>query len=141
MPDRIFIDSSFILALVNHDDQHYWQAKRLANSPHIKGQYMLTTDAVLLEVGNALSRNNRKDAVRTIEDALLSPEVEVIHLTPDLFQRAFDLYTARADKTWGLVDCVSFVVMREAGVTQALTADRHFGQAGFQVLLRDTTRT
>jgi len=102
---------------------------------------MLTTDAVLLEVGNALSRNNRKDAVRTIEDALLSPEVEVIHLTPDLFQRAFDLYTARADKTWGLVDCVSFVVMREAGVTQALTADRHFGQAGFQVLLRDTTRT
>ena len=141
MRERVFMDSSFILALVNEDDQYHWQAKRLANSSHIKGQPVLTSDAVLLEIGNALSRINREEAVRTIEDALLSPEVEVVHLTPDLFQRAFDLYKARADKTWGLVDCVSFVVMREAGVTQALTADRHFGQAGFQILLRDPIRT
>ena len=43
--------------------------------------------------------------------------------------------TARMDKEWGLTDCVSFVVMQERNLTQALTTDRHFSQAGFADLL------
>lgn len=107
----------------------------------MQGQPLLTTDAVLLEVGNALSRLDRQGAIGAIESTFLAPEIEVVHLTPALFQRAFDLYKARPDKTWGLVDCLSFVVMRDADVRVALTADRHFVQAGFQILLRDPTRS
>jgi uncharacterized protein len=49
--------------------------------------------------------------------------------------RAIQLYGQREDKTWSLTDCISFVVMQEHGVTEALTADRHFEQAGFVPLL------
>jgi uncharacterized protein len=63
--------------------------------------------------------------------------VEIIPLSEDLFARAFQLYRTRPDKEWGLIDCVSFTVMQERGLTAALTTDDHFRQAGFRVLLRE----
>jgi hypothetical protein len=62
--------------------------------------------------------------------------VEVLPLEAELFVRAFRLYSDRADKEWGLTDCVSFVVMTDRGIREALTADEHFEQAGFLPLLR-----
>lgn len=61
-----------------------------------------------------------------------------IALSPsgDLYAQAFKLFSERTDKEWGLVDCVSFVVMRERGITDALTSDDHFRQAGFNALMR-----
>ena len=53
----------------------------------------------------------------------------------ELFDRGCELYTSRSDKEWSLTDCISFVVMKERGLTDALTPDRHFEQAGFKVLL------
>jgi predicted nucleic acid-binding protein len=53
-----------------------------------------------------------------------------------LFDQGMDLMAKRLDKDWSLVDCISFVVMRNAGVLTALTADEHFQQAGFTVLLK-----
>ena len=58
----------------------------------------------------------------------------------DDLQRALDLYAHARDKTWGLVDCATFIVMRDRGLTTALTADRHFEQAGFQVLMRHSKK-
>ncbi len=66
-----------------------------------------------------------------------SEEIEIVHLTPKLFNQAFELYKNYEDKAWGLVDCISFIVMWETGMTQALTFDQHFVQAGFQALMRD----
>ncbi len=54
-----------------------------------------------------------------------------------IFAKDFILYCDYADKTRGLVDCVSFVVMRETGITDALTNDKHFRQAGFNALMRN----
>ena len=65
----------------------------------------------------------------------------MVHLTPQLFAQGFTLYKSHQDKAWGLVDCISFIVMREAGVNQALTFDQHFVQAGFQALMRELPRT
>jgi hypothetical protein len=50
--------------------------------------------------------------------------------------RGLALYAARPDKEWSLTDCVSFLVMQDHGVTEALTADHHFEQAGFVALLK-----
>ena len=47
----------------------------------------------------------------------------------------YELFVQHSDKSWTLVDCISFVVMQERGITEALTADRHFVQAGFRALL------
>lgn len=136
MLSRIFVDTGFVIALINQRDQYHQQASELAN--RFEGYPLLVTDAVLLEIGNALVRNYKKEAVEIIEQFFDSDEVEVVRLTPQLFDQAFALYKMYEDKQWGLVDCISFVVMRTADVSQALTFDRHFVQAGFQVLMRET---
>lgn len=133
MLNRIFLDTGFINALINHRDQYHQQAAKLAD--RYEGYPLLVTDAVLLEIGNALARNYKKQAVEVIEQFFGSDEVEVIHLTPQLFDQAFALYRTYQDKAWGLVDCISFITMQETGIDQALTFDQHFVQAGFQVLM------
>lgn len=135
MSNRIFVDTLFVVALINQRDQYHQQASKLAD--RFAEYSLITTEAVLLEIGNALARNFKPEAVAIIEDFLASDEVTIIHLTPQLFEQGFALYQQYQDKAWGLVDCISFVVMREVGVTAALTFDRHFIQAGFQALMQE----
>jgi len=129
---RIFVDSGFVIALINQRDQYHQRALELADK--FEGYPLLITDAVLLEIGNALVRKYKQEAIEFIEQFLAADEVEIISLDPQLFQQALGLYKNYQDKEWGLVDCVSFVVMWQAGINQVLTFDRHFVQAGFQVL-------
>ena len=133
--NRIFIDTSFVVALVNEKDQHHARASELSET--FDGQPLITTDAVLLEVGNALARSFKKQAAEIIADFLTSEEVEVVNLDATLFQKAFELYRTHTDKAWGMTDCVSFVVMRERGVADALTSDKDFRQAGYNALMRN----
>jgi len=132
---KVFVDTLFVVALVNRRDQYHQQAMKLADQ--FAGQPLLVTDAVLLEIANGLARNYKAEATAIIDDFLTSDEVEVVHLTRQLFAEGFALYRQYQDKTWGLVDCISFVVMRQAGVTTALTFDHHFVQAGFNVLMHE----
>ncbi len=133
MRRKIFLDTVFVVALINERDQHHQQANEVTKK--YEGYPLLTTNAVLLEIGNSLSRNHKQNAIAVIEGFLTSINVEVVHLTPQIFEKALAMYKTYSDKSWGLVDCSSFVVMREAGVTQVLTVDRHFEQAGFQILM------
>ncbi|MFM7580667.1 MAG: type II toxin-antitoxin system VapC family toxin [Microcystaceae cyanobacterium] len=96
--------------------------------------FLVITDAILLEIANALARNYKQEAIQIIEDLTSSENVEVIRFTPELFERAFDLYKKRRDKSWGLVDCLSFIIMKDKNINFALSFDQHFVQAGFQLL-------
>ncbi len=102
MRNPILIDTVYILALSNNRDQYHEQASKLVSK--YKGYPMIVTDAVLLEVGNALARSHRQEAAEAIGQLLSSEDVEVVHLTPRLFDQAFTLYRAYQDKTWSLVD-------------------------------------
>lgn len=75
-------------------------------------------------------------AVERLSSLEVDSSVEVVLLSPELYAEAFKLYRERPEKDWGLIDCASFVVKKAHGITEALTADEHFEQAGFQVLLR-----
>ena len=100
--------------------------------------YLVTTQAVILEIGNALSRQRyRRAAVKLLNSLEADPNVEIVPLSQQLYTRAFQLYCSRPDKEWGLVDCVSFIIMQDRGITEALTADEDFQQAGFRALLRE----
>lgn len=132
---KVFVGTVFIVALINTNDQHHAQAALLADT--YDGHPLLITDAVLLEVGNALARSFKPQAIAVIDELLNSPQTELVRLNARLFDEAFALFRSHADKQWGLVDCVSFVAMRAAGVTEVLTHDRHFVQAGFRALMRE----
>lgn len=129
-----FVDTAFVIAWVNEDDALHAKAMQLLNVH--KNSLWLTTDCILLEIGNSLARNFRPEAVEMIENFLTSEEMIIVNLDARLFNRAFELYRTYDDKTWGLIDCVSFIVMGENGITDALTNDKHFQQAGFNALMR-----
>ena len=134
--NKVFIDTSFVVALVNEKDQHHDRASELADL--FDGYSLLTMDAVLLEIGNALGRNFKEQASEVIEDFLTSDEVEIVNLDGVLFQSAFELYRTHKDKSWGMTDCISFIVMREHGIVDALTHDKDFRQVGFNALMRES---
>ena len=134
MLNRVFADTLFVVALVNRRDQYHDMAVELADQ--FENFPLLITDAVLIEIASALARKYKIDAIKVIEHALASEEVRVVRLTPQLFDRAFEEYKKFRDKEWSLVDCISFIVMRDEGVDRALTFDKHFEQAGFEILMK-----
>jgi predicted nucleic acid-binding protein len=92
---------------------------------------------VLMELGDALSAGRNRQAFLHFIDRLAGePDWEVVPASPALFARAVELFRERGDKEWSLTDCSSFVVMTERGITEALTNDHDFEQAGFRILLK-----
>ena len=127
-----FVDSSYWLARLNARDVLYLPARKIIPPPRL-----VTTLAVLLEVMDALSAPQHRESALEFWDAIgNNSHVTVIFLEPMLIQRAIKLFRTRPDKAWSLTDCVSFVVMTERGLTEALSADHHFEQAGFRILLK-----
>lgn len=134
--ERLFLDTVFIQALLNKHDQYHHQAKTFL--PRVRAaKTVWVTEAILVEVGNALSSVNRPGAVQFIQQCYKTANLQVVILDTLLLSRALKLYSERPDKTWGLTDCISFIVMRENGLTDAVTADLDFVQAGFRALLRE----
>ncbi len=132
--DRLFLDTAFIQALLNPRDEYHDQAKQLFPRVRAAGE-VLITEAILTEVGNALSAFNRAGAVQFIQQCYRTDNVRVVGVDTALFMQALILYESRSDKAWGLTDCVSFVVMQTYRLTDAVTSDRHFTQAGFFALM------
>ena len=133
MSDRFFLDTFWVQAILNRHDTHH--APALLWLDRMEQAQVWTTEAVSIEIGNALSAIARPQTVAFIASCTNSPSIHVVAVSPALFERALALYTARMDKQWGLTDCISFVVMADENLRDALTGDRHFAQAGFNALL------
>ena len=128
----VFADAFYFVARLNRRDQHHERV--LAFSREFRSQ-LLTTDWVLMEVADALAKSESRSRIRDLIFHLRqSPICEVVPASRELSDRALELFHQHADKEWTLTDCVSFVVMRERGATEALTQDHHFEQAGFKPL-------
>jgi hypothetical protein len=137
MKTKALLDASYAIALSSSSDSFHQQAVQLASELEAAKTRLITTRAVIFEIGNALAKQRyRQAAVKLLNALEADPNVEIIPLSEDLYARAIKLYRERPDKEWGLTDCVSFVVMQEREITEALTTDEHFEQAGFHVLLR-----
>ncbi len=135
---RIFLDTAYAIALASRTDEHHQRAAALAAEMEREATRLVTTRAILLEIGNALAKIQYRQAAVGLLDALEQDEhIEIIPLTDSLYERALGLYRQRSDKDWGMTDCISFVVMGEKGLQIALTTDEHFQQAGFRALLRE----
>jgi predicted nucleic acid-binding protein len=128
----LFADTSLYVAALNPRDGLHDRAKAAAAT---RGR-IVTTDFVLAEVANFFCKSGQRPLFVALAINLREAEdVEIVPATREWWDRGFDLFTARPDKEWSLVDCISFAVMTEYKLTDALTADHHFAQAGFVPLL------
>jgi len=129
----VFADSYYYLAQVNERDEGHAKAVEFAKS--FRGQ-IVTTEWILTEVGDALAQSQKRETfLQILADERNDPQTTIVSASHELFTRGAQLFADRPDKDWSLTDCTSFVVMDERGVTDALTADHHFHQAGFVALL------
>ena len=131
-----FADTSFWIALSSKRDQYHAKAIAWHGAVVKSGSRIVTTEAVLWEWLNALaSSTTRATAAEGYRRAHADRRVEVVAFDPELNGAAVDLYRFRGDKDWSLTDCLSVVVMERRGLTEALTTDHHFEQAGMKALM------
>jgi predicted nucleic acid-binding protein len=130
----VFADMFYYLALVNSRDAGHAKAKEFSDAYR---EMIVTSSWVLIEVGDALRRDATRGQFRTFLDTVRADgRTTVVPLSEEVLARSIALYTGRPDKDWSLTDCTSFTVMADLDLTDALTGDRHFEQAGFVVLLK-----
>lgn len=131
-----FADTSFWTALSRKRDQYHRRAVAWNQFVIRSKGTIVTTEAVLWEWLNALSEaRTRSIAAEGYRRAHLDARIEVVPFQPELTNSAIRLYQERPDKSWGLTDCLSFVVMERRQLIEALTTDRHFEQAGLKAMM------
>jgi hypothetical protein len=130
----VFVDTSYLLALVRQKDALHSRA--VAWQRIITG-LLVTTELVLIEFVDALSAPPvRSVAASTIDEIRDDSNVRIIPASSVLFDDGFSMFKQFVDKGWSLTDCISFHVMRQERLHNALTNDHDFEQAGFRALLR-----
>ena len=136
MASSIFLDTNGWVALLNRNDSMHVQANE-AWARVVRGRHsLILTDWIVAETGNGLARAKDKARLAEAFDRVLQvPRNELVIVEESLLREAMALFCHHADKTWGLVDCASFVVMRDRGIAEAFTSDHDFEQAGFKCLL------
>ncbi len=130
----VFADTFYFLALDNPNDKAHDLALAASRGRNV---ILITSAWVLVEVGNAMS--DPPDRIRFLElMGYLKSDSPVVIVPPTqvLFDAGIELFRKRPDKSWSITDCISFVIMKEYRITDALTGDRHFEQAGFKALLK-----
>lgn len=131
---RVFADTFYFIALLSQDDQAHLRAVEFSDS--YNGQ-MVLTDWIITELADGMAPPaSRQKFVTFLEVVRADPDVLIVPLGKDLQEEGLELYRNRPDKGWSLTDCISFIVMQREGLSEALTGDHHFEQAGFLALLK-----
>lgn len=131
---KVFADTFYFFALLSDQDEGH--ARALFWTESFRGR-LVTSEWVLLELADGLAASRQRDLFVPLRRSLLAdPNYQIIGLDPSLHVQGAELYAARPDKQWSLTDCISFVIMEQEGVSEALTGDQHFEQAGFTAILK-----
>lgn len=130
----VFADTSYWIALTLPGDAAYERAHQVTDD-------IVTTEEVLTEYLTFFSgapEYLRREVAANVEAMMNDPGVRIVPQSHDSFIAGFELYRARPDKGYSLVDCISMQTMRLEGLTETLTNDRHFEQEGFLALFRES---
>ena len=130
----LFADTFYYIALLSPTDAAHARAVEFTRN---YDELMITTAWIITELGDGMADVTTRQAFTDFYDAVrVDPQVSIIQPEQRYFNDGLELYRTRLDKDWSLTDCISFVVMQRQGITEALTGDHNFQQAGFKALLR-----
>jgi predicted nucleic acid-binding protein len=130
---RIFADSYFFFAILNPRDPAHGKAMDFSRRNRAP---LATTAWVLTELADGLASTSRRQIFRRVMDDFEANRANmIVPANVETFEKGVELYHSRPDKQWSLTDCISFAVMTEEGIAEALSGDHHFEQAGFNALL------
>ncbi|WP_417913395.1 type II toxin-antitoxin system VapC family toxin [Candidatus Electronema sp. TJ] len=137
--NNLFADTSGWGCLIDATQKHHALAAAIYRNIRQQQARLITTNYIITELAALMSSPlhlPRPSIIAFLEGIKTSPYVAVIHIDQTLDEQVWRLYKQRTDKDWSLVDCASFVVMKERGITESLTTEHHFEQAGFLRLLK-----
>ena len=135
----LFVDTSGWANLIDVSQPFHSLSVKIYQNMRSQKHKIITTSYIITELIALLSsplRIPRPKAIAFIQSLKTSPYIEVIHISKEIDTKAWELLMQRQDKEWSLVDCSSFIVMQECKITESLTSDHHFEQAGFICLLK-----
>lgn len=135
---QVFADTFYWVALVSPGDSWYSRVFTVSNA--LGSVQIITTEEVLIEALTFYAESGsyqRQRIVNFVDNILDNPQTVVIPQTHDSFLAGLSLYRKRLDKGYSLTDCISMQTMRQLGLTEVLTHDKHFTQEGFVILLTD----
>lgn len=128
----VFVDTYAFIAWLNPRDEAH---ARVATYLDAFSGSLLTTEWILVELADALSAPQARSTAAAFLKAIRADSLfDIVGYSAHVYEAGFELFATRPDKSWSLTDCISFGVMTERGVSEALTADRHFEQAGFRAV-------
>lgn len=132
----VFVDTAAFIALTHRKDALHSVARQTMTELAASGVSLVTSDWVLTEfLGSSTRGTHRAAAIEAILRIRGSRNTTVVEATRGGWDAAFELLQSHADKSWSLVDCTSMAICHEPGIRRVFTHDRHFKQAGFDVLL------
>ena len=103
MTDSFFLDTAFAIALIFPKDFFHEKALELAKQVEKTKARLVTTRAIVIEIGNALSKEGlRKSAVELIDSMEADEMISIISISDGVYKDAFKLFRSRLDKEWGL---------------------------------------
>ncbi len=131
---RVFADTHFFIALLNRRDKQHARAVEIYSGNDF--EEIITAAWILAELADGMCQPIARSKCRQfIERLRQRDDTRLVEADSAVFWRGFELYSERPDKEWSLTDCISFIVMEDEGLADALTNDRHFHQAGYVPLL------
>jgi len=136
---KLCVDTSGWGNLVDRSQPFHSLAATLYRLARQQNHKIITTNYIMAELVALLTsplRLTRPQIITFVESLRQSPYIEILHIDAETDTKAWQLLSSREDKNWSLVDCSSFVVMQQRNITEALTNDYHFEQAGFVRLLK-----
>jgi uncharacterized protein len=127
--NRVFADSFYFFAVSKTRDPAHARAAAFTRS--FSGRFVVT-GWIVTELGDGMCQPSRHPVfTRLAQQLRTDPAVHFIPCDDALMAEGIDLFEQRPDKEWSLTDCISFIVMKREGLTDALAGDHHFEQAGF----------
>jgi hypothetical protein len=137
MANEIFIDTSGFFAMLASDDDRHVVAARLVGAARKRKRGFITTDYVLDETATLLKARRKTHLIaRLFERVDQSQACRIEWTDSERFQNVREFFLKHADQAWSFTDCLSFVVMSDLRLRDALTKDDHFHRAGYTALLQ-----